>query len=117
MGSSSSTSLTGIFAPGSAALVESLRTLSLEPSRSVAPGEVIRAEFSFSNLGGAAATGVRVRFSHPQGVEHVTGGDLSDDASLPETESFVDPNGAAVAVLEPNTQRKVVCTFRVRDTI
>lgn len=117
MGSSSSTSLTGIFAPGSAALVESLRTLQLEPSRTVAPGEVIRAEFSFSNLGGAAATGVRVRFSHPQGVEHVTGGDLNDDAPLPESESFVDPNGAAVGVLEPNTQRKVVCSFRVRDTI
>lgn len=117
MGSSSSTSLTGIFAPGSAALVESLRTLTLDPARTVAPGETIRAEFSFSNLGGAAATGVRVRFSHPQGVEHVAGGDLIDEAPLAENESFVDPNGGLVGNLEPNTQRKVSCTFRVRDTI
>lgn len=112
-----STSLTGIFAPGSPALVESLRTLSLEPSRTVSPGETIRAEFSFSNLGGAAATGVRVRFSHPQGVEHVTGSDLIDDAPLGESETFVDPNGASVGTLEPNTQRRVACMFRVRDTI
>jgi uncharacterized repeat protein (TIGR01451 family) len=112
-----STSLTGIFAPGSPALVESLRTLQLDPSRTVSPGETIRAEFSFSNLGGAAATGVRVRFSHPQGVEHVTGGDLVDDAPLSESESFVDPNGASVGTLEPNTQRRVACIFRVRDTI
>ena len=74
-----STSLTGIFAPGSPALVESLRTLVLEPSRVVAPGETIRVHFSFSNLGGAPATGVRIRFAHPQGVEHLAAGDTVDD--------------------------------------
>lgn len=112
-----STSLTGIFAPGSPALVESLRTLVLEPSRTVVPGETIRATFSFSNLGGAAATGVRVRFAHPQGVEHVAGGDLVDDAPLEDGATFIDPNGAAIADLEPNAQRRVTCTFRVNDTI
>ena len=111
-----STSLTGIFAPGSPALVESLRTLVLEPSRVVAPGETIRVHFSFSNLGGAPATGVRVRFAHPQGVDHLAGGDAVDDAALSEG-SFVDPSGAAIGELEPNGLRRVVCVFRVNSTI
>jgi uncharacterized repeat protein (TIGR01451 family) len=111
-----STSLTGIFAPGSPALVESLRTLVLEPSRVVTPGETIRVHFSFSNLGGAAATGVRVRFAHPQGVEHLAGGDVIDDAALTQA-SFIDPSGAPIGDLEPNGQRRVTAVFRVNATI
>jgi uncharacterized repeat protein (TIGR01451 family) len=111
-----STSLTGIFAPGSPALVESLRTLVLEPNRAVAPGETIRVHFSFSNLGGAPATGVRVRFAHPQGVEHIAGGDAIDDAPLGEG-AFIDPSGASVGDLEPNGQRRVSAVFRVNGTI
>jgi hypothetical protein len=112
-----STSLTGIFAPGSPSLVESLRTLSVDPQRVVSPGEIIRAQFSFSNLGGASATDVRVRFAHPQGVEHVRSADTVDDAPLPEGESFIDANGAPIGTLEPNSARRVSCTFRVNDTI
>jgi uncharacterized repeat protein (TIGR01451 family) len=111
-----STSLTGIFAPGSPALVESLRTLVLEPSRVVAPGETIRVHFSFSNLGGAPATGVRIRFAHPQGVEHLAAGDTVDDGALAEG-SLVDPSGAAIGDLEPNGQRRVTAVFRVNTTI
>ncbi|HTU68845.1 MAG TPA: hypothetical protein VMF11_00875 [Candidatus Baltobacteraceae bacterium] len=111
-----STSLTGIFAPGSPALVESLRTLVLEPSRVVAPGEEIRATFSFSNLGGAPATGVRVRFAHPQGVDHLAAGDAIDGAALAEG-TLVDANGALIGDLEPNGQRRVSCVFRVNATI
>ena len=111
-----STSLTGIFAPGSPALVGSLRTLVLEPNRAVTPGETIRVHFSFSNLGGASATGVRVRFAHPQGVEHLAAGDAVDDAALGEG-SFVDPNGVAIGDLEPNGQRRVSAVFRVNPTI
>ena len=111
-----STSLTGIFAPGSPTLVESLRTLVLEPSRVVSPGDTIRVHFSFSNLGGAAATGVRVRFAHPQGVDHQSGADAVDDAALTDG-SFVDPSGAAIGDLEPNGQRRVTCAFRVNGTI
>ncbi len=80
------------------------------------PVRKIRVSFSFSNLGGAPATGVRVRFAHPQGVAHVAGSDLVDDAPLAEG-SFVDANGAAVGDLEPNSQRRVTCAFRVNDTI
>ena len=111
-----STSLTGIFAPGSPALTESLRTLVLDPARPVSPGEMIRVTFSFSNLGGAPATGVRVRFAHPQGVEHVASGDSVDDAALSEG-SFVDPSGASIGELEPNGLRRVTCVFRVNTTI
>ncbi len=111
------TSLTGIFAPGSPALVESLRTLVLEPRRTVAPGETIRAEFSFSNFGGASATGVRVRFSHPQGAAHVPEDDSLDDRPLDGEARFIDATGAPVGDLDPNAQRKVACTFRVNDTI
>ena len=110
-------SLTGIFAPGSPALVESLRTLTLDPERTATPGQVIRATFSFSNLGGAPATGVRVRFTHPRGVEHVTDSDLIDDGPLEDGTSFIDANGAAIGSLEPGTHRVVVCTFRVDETI
>ncbi len=109
-------SLTGIFAPGSPALPETLRTLILEPARSVAPGDNIRVSFSFSNLGGAPATGVRVRFAQPQGVVHVGDADVVDDTALAEG-SFADASGAAIGDLEPNAQRRLTCTFRVNDTI
>jgi len=109
--------LTGIFAPGSAPLAEALRTLVVEPDRTAAPGDEIRVTFSFSNLGGAAASGVRVRFAHPQGVEHVAGGDLVDESPLGEGESFVNSNGGLVGTLEPNGQRRIGATFRVNDTI
>lgn len=111
------TSLTGIFAPGSPALVESLRTLVLEPKRAIAPGEIIRAEFSFSNAGGATATGVRIRFSHPQGASHIPEADLLDDRPLTDGGHLADATGALVGDLESNTQRKVSCSFRVNDTI
>jgi hypothetical protein len=112
----SATSLTGIFSPGSPALPESLRTLVLEPNRVVAPGDTIAVAFAFSNLGGAPATGVRVRISQPPGVVRVAGGDAIDDATLAEG-SFIEPNGAATGELEPNAQRRVSCIFRVNDTI
>ncbi len=113
----SSTTLTGIFSPGSPALPETLRTLSLDPSRTTVPGDTIRAQFTFSNLGGAAATGVRVRFALPQGVSHIEGADTVDDAPLAEGLRFVDSNGAPIGELEPNAQRRVQCTFKVDDTI
>ncbi len=109
--------LTGIFAPGSPALTETLRTLVVTPKRMVTPGETIRAEFSFSNLGGAPATGVRVRFALPSGVTHVSGTDAVDDAPLPQGEDFTAAQGAALADLPPNGLRHVACSFRVNDTI
>ncbi len=104
--------LTGVFAPGSPVLVESLRTLVVTPRRTVSPGETIRVEFAFSNLGGAPATGVRVRFAAPSGVTAIDGSDTLDDAPL-EGERLVAPEGAALGELAQNAQRRVACSFRV----
>ncbi|MHB8194636.1 MAG: COG1361 family protein [Vulcanimicrobiaceae bacterium] len=113
----STTSLTGIFAPGVPALVESLRTLRIEPMTSVGPGETIRATFAFSNVGGASATGVRARFSLPQGVTHIAEADTADERPLDAQERLVDPSGASIGDVEPGVTRHVVCSFRVDDTI
>lgn len=110
-------SLTGIFSSGSPALVESLRTLVVTPKHRVKPGDIVRAEFAFSNLGGAVASGLRVRFSQPNGVGHLAQNDLVDDHPLAEGGSFADADGVAVDDLEPNATRRVVCEFRVDQEI
>jgi uncharacterized repeat protein (TIGR01451 family) len=110
-------SLTGIFAPGSAPLSESLRTLAVEPKRVVIPGETIRVRFSFSNFGGAIASGVRVRFAQPSGVTALATDDTIDDRPLTEGGSFTDAGGALAGDLEPNQQCVVACSFLVNETI
>ncbi len=67
--------------------METLRTLVVAPRRAVSPGEIVRVEFAFSNLGGAPATGVRVRFANPSGVTYVEGGDTVDEAPLAQEAS------------------------------
>lgn len=96
--------------------MESLRTLVVTPSRTTSPGETIRVEFTFSNLGGAPATGVRVRFTAPSGVSAIEGSDTLDDAPL-EGERVTASAGAALGDLEPNAQSRVACSFRVDDPI
>ena len=96
--------------------METLRTLVVTPRRSATPGEIIRVEFAFSNLGGAPATNVRVRFATPSGVTYVEGSDTVDDAPL-EGEPFVAASGASLGELAPNAQRRVACSFRVDDRI
>ena len=96
--------------------MESLRTLTVTPRRTVTPGETIRVEFAFSNLGGAPATGVRVRFAAPSGVSPIDGSDTIDDAPL-EGERLVATEGAALADLAQNEQRRVACSFRVDERI
>lgn len=96
--------------------METLRTLIVTPSRTVSPGEIIRAEFAFSNLGGAPATGVRVRFAIPSGVASVEGSDTVDDAPL-GPESFTANSGAPLGDLPPTAQRRVACSFRVNERI
>ncbi|MFN2528334.1 MAG: hypothetical protein ABR584_06410 [Candidatus Baltobacteraceae bacterium] len=113
----SASTLTGIFAPGSPALLESLRTLVITPTRFVDPCSVIRADFTFSNVGGAAATGVRARFALPAGVEPVPGSDTIDDVPLRNGESFIAINGATVGDLESNGSRRISISYRVIDVI
>jgi uncharacterized repeat protein (TIGR01451 family) len=107
--------LTGVFAPGAPPLMETLRTLVVTPRRYVTPGETLRVEFTFSNLGGSAATNVRVRFMLPSGVTAIEGGDTIDDAALNAPLTAVE--GAAIGDLAPNEQRRVACSFRVQDRI
>jgi uncharacterized repeat protein (TIGR01451 family) len=96
--------------------MESLRTLVVTPRRTATPGETIRVEFAFSNLGGAPATGVRVRFNAPSGVAVIEGTDTIDDAPL-ELERLVASEGAAIGDIEQNGQRRVACSFRVDERI
>lgn len=96
--------------------MESLRTLVVTPRRNVTPGETIRVEFAFSNLGGATATSVRVRFAVPSGVSHVEGSDTLDDAPL-QNERLDSIEGASLGDLAPNAQRRVACSFRVNDRV
>jgi uncharacterized repeat protein (TIGR01451 family) len=93
-----------------------LRTLVVTPRRSASPGELIRVEFTFSNLGGASATNVRVRFAHPSGVTPVEGSDTLDDAPL-ERAALVAAAGTLLGDLPPNAQRRVACSFRVNERI
>lgn len=112
-----STALTGVFAAGAPPLAPLLRTLTVSPARYTTPGETIRVEFAFSNLGGAAATGVRVRFTLPSGVTHVDGSDVLDGEPIAAGESLVAPGGAQLGELLPNVQRRVACSFRVNDPV
>jgi uncharacterized repeat protein (TIGR01451 family) len=96
--------------------METLRTLVVTPRRTVTPGEIVRVEFAFSNLGGAPATGVRVRFANPSGVTYIEGSDTVDDAPL-GNETFVANAGAQLGDLVPNAQRRVACSFRVNDRV
>jgi len=96
--------------------MESLRTLVVTPRRTASPGETIRVEFAFSNLGGAPATGVRVRLTAPSGVTPIEGSDTIDDGPL-ETERLVASSGADLGELAPNAQRRVACSFRVDERI
>ena len=111
-----STALTGVFAPGSPPLAPLLRTLAVTPARFTSPGETIRVEFAFSNLGGAAATAVRVRFTLPSGVTAIAGSDTVDGEAL-DGESLVAPGGALLGDLPPNMQRRVACSYRVDDPV
>src|ERR1700676_2196238 len=95
--------LTEVFAPGAPSLPEGLRTLVVSPDRTVEPGTTVRATFAFYNFGGAAATGLRVRFSLPEGLRYVPGSARVDDRALDDASagsaqlgetSLLGPNGA-----------------------
>ncbi|MDQ2681005.1 MAG: hypothetical protein M3Y21_08300 [Candidatus Eremiobacteraeota bacterium] len=109
--------LTGIFAPGSPVLLESLRTLVISPKHNTLPGETIRAEWVFSNLGGAPATGMRVRFSLPSGTRLQTQSELIDGVPLEAGQGFVETDGAPVGDLQPGASRSVAVSFVVGATI
>jgi uncharacterized repeat protein (TIGR01451 family) len=112
--------LTEVFAPGAPSLPEGLRTLVVSPDRSVEPGTTVRATFAFYNFGGAAATGLRVRFNLPEGLRYVPGSARVDDRALDDSRgetSLLGPNGADVGEVPPGVERRIALAYVVAPTI
>ncbi|HEY0381890.1 MAG TPA: hypothetical protein VGC72_06800, partial [Candidatus Elarobacter sp.] len=112
--------LTEVFAPGAPSLPEGLRTLVVSPDRTVEPGTTVRATFAFYNFGGAAATGLRVRFNLPDGLRYVAGSARVDDRALDDVRgetSLLSPNGADVGEVPPGVERRIAMAYVVAPTI
>jgi uncharacterized repeat protein (TIGR01451 family) len=112
--------LTEVFAPGAPSLPEGLRTLVVSPERTVEPGTTVRATFAFYNFGGAAATGLRVRFALPDGLRYVPGSARVDDRALDDIRgetSLLNPNGADVGEVPPGVERRINLAYVVAPTI
>lgn len=108
--------LTEIFAPGAAPLPEGLRTLTVSPERTIEPGATVRATFAFTNMGGAPATGLRVRFNLPDGLRYVVGSARVDDETLedPRGETpLLSGNGAEIGDVPPGVEKKVQIAYDV----
>jgi uncharacterized repeat protein (TIGR01451 family) len=112
--------LTEAFAPGAPSLPEGLRTLVVSPDRVVEPGTTVRATFSFYNLGGAAATGLRVRFALPDGLRYLVGSAKIDDVFLEEARgetALLAPVGADIGEVPPGVERRISISYLVNATI
>jgi uncharacterized repeat protein (TIGR01451 family) len=112
--------LSEIFAPGAPTLPEGLRTLVVSPERELEPGMTVRAAFTFCNNGGAAATGVRVRFNIPDGLVYLVGSGRLDGADL-DDESGNSPllgrNGAHIGDVAPGEERRIEIAYSVAGAI
>src|SRR5947209_606611 len=112
--------LTEAFAPGAPSLPEGLRTLVVSPDRTVEPGTTVRATFAFYNLGGASATGLRVRFNLPEGLRYVPGSARVDDRALEDFRgdtALLAASGADVGEAPPGVGRRVAISYVVAPTI
>jgi uncharacterized repeat protein (TIGR01451 family) len=112
--------LSEVFAPGSPTLPEGLRTLVVSPERELEPGMTVRATFTFRNQGGAPATGVRVRFTLPDGLVYLVGsGDV--DGAIVDDERGASPllsrAGAALGDVAPGEERRVDIAYSVAGAI
>jgi uncharacterized repeat protein (TIGR01451 family) len=101
-------------------LPEGLRTLEVSPNRTIEPGTTVYAAFTFRNLGGAAATGFRVRFRLPvelayvEGTARIDGDPLADqDGQTP----FLGHSGAEVGDIPAGGERRLSLAYRVADVI
>jgi uncharacterized repeat protein (TIGR01451 family) len=112
--------LSEVFAPGSPTLPEGLRTLVVSPERELEPGMTVRATFTFRNQGGAPATGVRVRFTLPDGLVYLVGsGDV--DGTIVDDERGASPllsrGGAPLGDVGPGEERRVDIAYSVAGAI
>ena len=112
--------LSEVFAPGSPTLPERLRTLVVSPEREIEPGMTVRATFTFRNQGGAAATGVRLRFNLPDGLVYLVGSGRLDGQEL-DDESGISPllsrTGAAIGDVLAGEERRIEIAYSVAGAI
>ena len=111
---------TEVFAPGTPSLPEGLRTLVVSPDREVEPGALVEASFSFTNVGGAPATGLRARFSMPPGLGYVPGSARIDERVLEEIDGespLLAGPGAEIGEVAPGVERRIAIAYRVAPTI
>jgi uncharacterized repeat protein (TIGR01451 family) len=112
--------LSEVFAPGATTLPERLRTLVVSPDRELEPGMTVRATFTFCNQGGAAATGVRIRFNLPEGLVYLVGsGRLNGNEVDDElgNSPLLSRAGADVGDVPPNEERRAEIAYSVAGAI
>ncbi len=112
--------LSEVFAPGAPTLPEGLRTLVVSPDRELEPGMTVRATFAFRNQGGAVATGVRVRFTLPEGLVYLVGSGKLDGAGLDDelgNSPILSRGGADIGDVEPGEERQVELSYSVAGAI
>ena len=76
----------------------------------------MRATFAFTNMGGAPATGLRVRFNLPDGLRYIVGSARVDDEPLedPRGETpLLSGNGAEIGDVSPGVEKRVQVAFSV----
>src|SRR5438270_11575945 len=108
--------LTDVFAPGTPTLPEGLRTLVVSPERELEPGMTVRASFTFRNQGGAAATGVRVRFNLPEGLVYLVGSGTLDGTVLDDEQGnspLLARAGADIGDVQPGDERRIDVAYSV----
>jgi uncharacterized repeat protein (TIGR01451 family) len=112
--------LTDVFAPGTPALPEGLRTLQVSPARFVEPGMTVHANFTFRNLGGGTATGFRVRFRLPEGLTYLVGTARVDETPIDEhggLTSLLQSSGASIGDVPAGGERRISLAYSVAPTI
>lgn len=112
--------LTDIFTLGSPPLAEGLRTLVVSPERFIEPGVMVRAAFSFTNVGGAPAAGVRARFVLPEGLTYLVDSAFVDNEaldSLAGVGAIVKSAGADIGDVQPGVKRRISLAYIVSPTI
>jgi uncharacterized repeat protein (TIGR01451 family) len=112
--------LTDVFAAGTTALPEGLRTLQVSPHRYVEPGQTVHATFAFRNLGGGTATGFRVRFRIPEGLTYLVGTARIDETPVDELgglTTLLQGAGADIGEIAPGGERRISLAYSVASTI
>jgi len=80
----------------------------------------VRARFEFRNQGGAAATGVRVRFNLPEGLVYLVGSGQLDGADLDDelgNSPLLSRSGAHIGDVAPGDERRIEIAYSVAGAI